>query len=148
MLRPLKLNIKKGGIKKRKISIPDFPDTPEKGTHEIAFSDVIYIERDDFMEVGDKGYRRLTKDQHVGLRYANYVVKLLNVVKKDSQGEPLEIDVEAVSVDQVGIFNIYCYMLIYKYLGKEKNKVFKWKIKIFKKEFNVRSIENILQICT
>jgi len=101
VLRPLKINIKKGGIKKRKISIPDFPDTPEKGTHEIAFSDVIYIEKDDFMEVGDKGYRRLTKDQHVGLRYANYVIKFLNVVKKDSNGEPLEIDVEAVSVDQV-----------------------------------------------
>ena len=107
VLRPLKVNIKKGGIKKRKISIPDFPDTPEKGSHEIAFSDVIYIEKDDFMEVGDKGYRRLTKDQHVGLRYANYVVKFLNVVKKDSKGEPLEIDVEAVSVDQVGIFHIY-----------------------------------------
>ena len=107
VLRPLKVNIKKGGIKKRKISIPDFPDTPEKGSHEIAFSDVIYIEKDDFMEVGDKGYRRLTKDQHVGLRYANYVVKFLNVVKKDSNGEPLEIDVEAVSVDQVSIFNIY-----------------------------------------
>ena len=120
MLRPLKINIKKGGITKRKISIPDFPDTPEKGSHEIAFSDVIYIEKDDFMEVGDKGYRRLTKDQHVGLRYANYVVKFLNVVKKDSNGEPLEIDVEAVSVDQVGIFNIYSYMLIYKYLGKGK----------------------------
>lgn len=101
VLRPLKINIKKGGITKRKISIPDFPDTPEKGSHEIAFSDVIYIEKDDFMEVGDKGYRRLTKDQHVGLRYANYVVKFLNVVKKDSNGEPLEIDVEAVSVDQV-----------------------------------------------
>jgi len=101
VLRPLKINIKKGGITKRKISIPDFPDTPEKGSHEIAFSDVIYIEKDDFMEVGDKGYRRLTKDQHVGLRYANYVVKFLNVVKKDSKGEPLEIDVEAVSVDQV-----------------------------------------------
>lgn len=101
VLRPLKINIKKGGIKKRKISVPDFPDTPEKGSHEIAFSDVIYIEKDDFMEVGDKGYRRLTKDQHVGLRYANYVVKFLNVVKKDSNGEPLEIDVEAVSVDQV-----------------------------------------------
>ena len=132
MLRPLKINIKKGGTTKRKISIPDFPDTPEKGSHEIAFSDVIYIEKDDFMEVGDKGYRRLTKDQHVGLRYANYVVKFLNVVKKDSNGEPLEIDVEAVSVDQVGIFNIYSYMLIYKYLGKGKNnKVFKWKIRIF-----------------
>ena len=125
VLRPLKVNIKKGGIKKRKISIPDFPDTPEKGSHEIAFSDVIYIEKDDFMEVGDKGYRRLTKDQHVGLRYANYVVKFLNVVKKDSNGEPLEIDVEAVSVDQVGIFNIYSFILIYKYVGKEKNKVFK-----------------------
>ena len=130
VLRPLKLNIKKGGIKKRKISIPDFPDTPEKGSHEIAFSDVIYIEKDDFMEVGDKGYRRLTKDQHVGLRYANYVVKFLNVVKKDSKGEPLEIDVEAVSVDQVGIFHIYS-RFISTYLGKEKNQGIQMKNRIF-----------------
>ena len=82
------------------------------------------------MEVGDKGYRRLTKDQHVGLRYANYVVKFLNVVKKDSKGEPLEIDVEAVSVDQVGIFHIYS-RFISTYLGKEKNQGIQMKNRIF-----------------
>jgi len=101
VLRPLKVNIKKGGITKRKLSIPDFPDNPEKGSHEIAFSDSVFIEKDDFMEVGEKGYRRLTKDQHVGLRYANYAIKFLKIAKKDSNGEPLEIDVEAISVDQV-----------------------------------------------
>ena len=101
VLRPLKVNIKKGGITKRKISIPDFPDNPEKGSHEIAFSDAVFIEKDDFMEIGDKGYRRLTKDQSVGLRYANFAIKFLKVAKKDSNGEPLEIDVEAIPVDQV-----------------------------------------------
>ena len=104
VLRPLKVNIRKGGVTKRKISIPDFPDTPEKGAHEIAFSDVIFIEKDDFMENGDKGYRRLTKGQNVGLRYANYVVKFSDVVKKDPNGEPLEINVEAIPVDQVHYF--------------------------------------------
>ena len=101
VLQPLKVNIKKGSVTKRKLSVPDFPDAPDKGSHEISFSDVIFIEKDDFMEVGEKGYRRLTKDQIVGLRYAGYALKFLNVAKKDNNGAPLEIDVEAIAVDQV-----------------------------------------------
>merc|ERR1712110_4238 len=99
VLQPLKVNIKKGSITKRKLSVPDFPDAPDKGSHEISFSDVIFIEKDDFMEVGEKGYRRLTIDQIVGLRYAGYALKFLNVAKKDNNGTPLEIDVEASAVD-------------------------------------------------
>ena len=53
------------------------------------------------MEKGEKGYRRLTKDQAVGLRYAGYVLKFLAVSKKDSNGDPLEIEVEAVSVNDM-----------------------------------------------
>lgn len=101
VLHPLKVTIKKGGIQSKKLSVPDFPDNPEKGSHEITFSSVIYIEKDDFMETGEKGYRRLTKDQAVGLRYAGYVLKLLKVAKKDENGQPLEIEVEATPVDQV-----------------------------------------------
>ena len=99
VLHPLKVNIVKGGEKSKKVSVPEFPDAPEKGSHEITFSKVIYIEKEDFNEKGEKGYRRLTQDQPVGLRYAGYVLKLVKIVKKDSNNEPLEIDVEAVSVN-------------------------------------------------
>lgn len=93
VLHPLKVNIVKG-VKAKKISVPDYPDAPDKGSHEISFSDVIYIDQDDFNEVGEKGYRRLTKDQTVGLRYAGYVLKFLQ------RKGPLEINVEAIPVDK------------------------------------------------
>ncbi len=102
VVNPLKVNIKSGSVGKKTVSVPDFPDAPEKGTHEIAFSDVIFIERDDFMEEGEKGYRRLTKNQAVGLRYAGYVLNFLSVASKDAEGRPAEINVEAVAVDKAG----------------------------------------------
>merc|ERR550532_136790 len=100
VLRPLKVCIK-SKVPENKVSVPNFPDAPEKGTHEIAFSNVVYIEQEDFMEIGEKGYRRLTKDQCVGLRHAGYVLKFLNVAKKDSEGNPVEIEVEATPIDKM-----------------------------------------------
>ena len=99
VLNPLKLNLKGSNVKNKTITVPDFPDAPEKGSHEIGFGNVIFIEKDDFMENGEKGYRRLTKDQPVGLRYAGFVLKFVKVVQRDADGHPIELDVEAVPVD-------------------------------------------------
>ena len=33
------------------LTVPDFPNEPEKGQHTIVFSDIIYIEASDFNEV-------------------------------------------------------------------------------------------------
>ena len=77
-------------IKSSKFSVPDFPDSPEKGCHDVGFSDTIYIERADFKEKGEKGYRRLTMDQEVGLKHAGMVLKATKVVS------PNEIDVEVI----------------------------------------------------
>nr|CAH7724021.1 unnamed protein product [Callosobruchus chinensis] len=63
------------------ISVPDFPSKPELGSHKVTFGKVIYIEKNDFMEVGEKGYRRLTKTQPVGLRHAGYVLEVVDVKK-------------------------------------------------------------------
>jgi glutaminyl-tRNA synthetase len=103
LLSLLKVNIIRGcSAGSKMISVPDFPDDPDKGSHSVQFSSVIYIERNDFKEDGEKGYRRLTKDQAVGLRHAGFVIKLIKVVKKNGAGEALEIDVEASPiVDQV-----------------------------------------------
>jgi len=101
VLDPIKVNIKssrKGlelkDIKSSKFSVPDFPDSPEKGCHDVGFSDTIYIERADFKEKGEKGYRRLTMDQEVGLKHAGMVLKATKVVS------PNEIDVEICPVSE------------------------------------------------
>jgi glutaminyl-tRNA synthetase len=32
------------------LNVPDFPNDPQRGTHSVPFSKVIYIERSDFRE--------------------------------------------------------------------------------------------------
>ena len=49
-----------------------------------------------FFKVAEKGYRRLTQGQSVGLRYAGLIISLENI-KKDSSGEVVELEVKCVS---------------------------------------------------
>ncbi|MFI3265863.1 MAG: glutamine--tRNA ligase/YqeY domain fusion protein [Rikenellaceae bacterium] len=65
------------------------PEDPEAGTREVAFSNEIYIERDDFMENPPKKYYRLSPGNEVRLRYA-YIIKC-NEVIKDEQGKVIEL---------------------------------------------------------
>jgi glutaminyl-tRNA synthetase len=46
------------------------PEDPAAGTRTIPFSRVLYIERDDFMEVPPKKFFRLSPGAEVRLRYA------------------------------------------------------------------------------
>ncbi|CAG9856151.1 unnamed protein product [Phyllotreta striolata] len=82
VLEPLKITIENFPHDKPvTISVPNFPAKPELGSHNITFDRTIYIETSDFMEVGEKGYRRLTKTQPVGIRHAGYVLKVIDVKK-------------------------------------------------------------------
>nr|CAG4639800.1 EOG090X01EL [Daphnia pulex] len=74
------------------IDVPDFPKEVQRGSHSVTLDRVIYIDRSDFREVEEKGYRRLTKSQAVGLRYAGLVISLKNV-KKDASGQVVELEV-------------------------------------------------------
>ncbi|AFN83950.1 glutaminyl-tRNA synthetase [Encephalitozoon romaleae SJ-2008] len=58
------------------ISIPDFPGSSI--TRDVSFTPVIYIEKSDFMEKGDKDFLRLTPEQPVGL-YKLYPIKVVKV---------------------------------------------------------------------
>ena len=44
------------------------PENPDDGTRKVPFSKVLYVERDDFMEVPVKKYYRLAIGQEVRLR--------------------------------------------------------------------------------
>ncbi|KGL49344.1 glutamine--tRNA ligase/YqeY domain fusion protein [Porphyromonas cangingivalis] len=68
------------------------PQDENSGTHDIAFSRELYIEREDFMEDAPKKYFRLTPDQEVRLRCA-YIVKCTGC-KKDADGNIVEVYAE------------------------------------------------------
>lgn len=59
------------------------PEDPNGGTREIPFSNELYIERDDFMEIPSKKYFRLAPGQMVRLKSA-YIIKFESVVKDET----------------------------------------------------------------
>ena len=65
------------------------PEDPAAGTRAVPFSRVLYIERDDFMEVPPKKFFRLSPGAEVRLRYA-YILKCERVMKDDA-GEIVEL---------------------------------------------------------
>ena len=84
VLKPLKLiidNYPEGG--EEECFAPNHPQKPEWGKRVVPLSKIIYIERDDFMEIPAKGYFRLAPGAEVRLRYA-YIVKCVKVVKNAS----------------------------------------------------------------
>ncbi|XP_076313603.1 glutaminyl-tRNA synthetase [Tachypleus tridentatus] len=79
------------------IEVPNFPADPSKGSHMVTFGKVIYIEESDYREIPEKGYRRLTLEQPVGLRYTGYVILFQKAIK-DSTGRVTEIEVTCKKV--------------------------------------------------
>ncbi|XP_043287054.1 probable glutamine--tRNA ligase [Venturia canescens] len=75
------------------LNVPDFPNDLEKGHHSITFSDVVYIEASDFKEEEEKGFRRLSPKQAVGLKHAG-VVLTLQKVDKDASGNITNLTVK------------------------------------------------------
>jgi glutaminyl-tRNA synthetase len=65
------------------------PEDDSMGTRQIPFSNVIYIEREDFMEDPPRKFYRLAPGREVRLRYA-YFLKCEDVIKDDS-GEVVEL---------------------------------------------------------
>jgi glutaminyl-tRNA synthetase len=59
------------------------PEDPSAGTRKVPFSQVIYIEQDDFREDPPRKFFRLAPDREVRLRYA-YIIKCVDVVKDDN----------------------------------------------------------------
>ncbi|XP_015184756.1 PREDICTED: probable glutamine--tRNA ligase [Polistes dominula] len=85
VLDPIKVTISNFNHKEAlKVSVLNFPNAPEKGQHEITFDKILYIEASDFREVDEKGFRRLTPKQSVGLKYAGVVLTIESVEKNDN----------------------------------------------------------------
>jgi glutaminyl-tRNA synthetase len=90
VLRPLKVVIE--NYPEDRVEEVDATNNPEDataGTRKVPFSRVLYIERDDFMEVPAKKFFRLSPGAEVRLRYA-YILKCTDVVK-DAAGGIVEL---------------------------------------------------------
>jgi glutaminyl-tRNA synthetase len=66
------------------------PEDPSSGTRLVPFSEIVYIEQDDFREEPPKGFFRLSPGREVRLRYA-YIIKCIDVVKDPETGEIREL---------------------------------------------------------
>jgi glutaminyl-tRNA synthetase len=100
VIRPLRVIIENYPEDRREtIAAGNNPEDPGAGTRTMPFSRVLYIERDDFMEVPAKKFFRLSPGAEVRLRYA-YILKCERVIKDDA-GEIVElratIDQESLS---------------------------------------------------
>jgi glutaminyl-tRNA synthetase len=90
VLNPLKVTIENYPEGESELlSVEVNPNDENAGTKEVSFSKNIYIEKEDFMEVPVKGYKRLTPDNEVRLKGA-YFIKVKEIVKDDS-GEVTEL---------------------------------------------------------
>lgn len=91
ILDPLKVvitNYEEGGHEL--LSIENNSENEGLGRREVPFSKVLYIERDDFMEVPVKGFKRLIPDGEVRLKGA-YFIRCNEVIKDESTGEIIEL---------------------------------------------------------
>ncbi|XP_012276668.1 probable glutamine--tRNA ligase [Orussus abietinus] len=82
-----------------KVTVPDFPNEPDKSQHTIMFDEVVYIEASDFRETEEKGFRRLSPKQAVGLKHAG-VVLTLESVEKDASGQIVNLIVKQEPVSE------------------------------------------------
>ncbi|MDF1562933.1 MAG: glutamine--tRNA ligase/YqeY domain fusion protein [Deltaproteobacteria bacterium] len=95
VLRPLKVVLTDYPEEKtERFDCPDFPpDALEEGatstSREVPFGRELYIERDDFQETPEKGYKRLAPGREVRLRHA-YLVTCQEVVRGED-GEIAEL---------------------------------------------------------
>jgi len=90
VLNPLKVTIENYPEGESELLPVDInPNDENAGTKNVSFSKNIFIEKDDFMEVPVKGYKRLTPDNEVRLKGA-YFIKVKEIVK-DETGEVCEL---------------------------------------------------------
>jgi glutaminyl-tRNA synthetase len=91
VLRPLRVvidNYPEGQVEE--LEAVNNPEDPSAGTRKVPFSQVLYIEQDDFREEPPPKYYRLSPGREVRLRYA-YFIKCVGVVKDEKTGEVVEV---------------------------------------------------------
>ncbi len=90
VMNPLKVIIENyPNDQKELLEVQNHPKNPDMGTRNVTFSNTLYIEKDDFMEKPEKGFKRFAPGHEVRLRGA-YFIQLTEIIKDDS-GEITEL---------------------------------------------------------
>lgn len=90
VLRPLKIVIENYPDEQvEMLEVSNHPQRPELGKRQIAFSNTLYIEQDDFAESPPAKFKRLIQGGEVRLR-GSYVIKC-NEISKDENGNITEL---------------------------------------------------------
>ncbi|CAL4154738.1 unnamed protein product, partial [Meganyctiphanes norvegica] len=76
------------------IKVPNIPGNDAAGEHTVLFDKELWIEATDFKLDDERGYRRLTPNQTVGLRHCGYVIKVQEVVKGASGIDHIKVTCE------------------------------------------------------
>jgi glutaminyl-tRNA synthetase len=90
VLKPVRVvitNYPEGQVEQ--VEVPNNPEDPSAGKRQVPFSQELYIEHEDFMEVPPKKFFRLAPGREVRLRGA-YFITCREVIKND-QGEVIEL---------------------------------------------------------
>eukprot|EP00049_Salpingoeca_infusionum_P023737 m.13685 g.13685 ORF g.13685 m.13685 type:complete len:806 (+) comp5979_c0_seq2:523-2940(+) len=95
VLEPLKVIVE--GLEPNTVTVPNIPFDESAGEHTVPICSVIYIDASDFMEVGEKGWKRLTTTQSVGLKHAGLVLTVKEVVKSGDKIDHLVVTAAPVS---------------------------------------------------
>ena len=91
VIRPLKVVIENYPEDQMEdLTAENNPEDPSAGSRKIPFSQVLYVERDDFMEDPPKKFFRLAPGREVRLKHA-YIIKCERVIKDKKTGEVLEL---------------------------------------------------------
>jgi len=82
------------------LDVPNFPQAPEKGTHKVTFTPVIYIDSNDFRDVDDKNFFGLVPGGKVaGLKYANCKI-ICDSIEKDQNGKVASLKCRLLKADE------------------------------------------------
>jgi glutaminyl-tRNA synthetase len=90
VLKPVRVvitNYPEGQVEQ--VEVPNNPENPSAGKRQVPFSQELYIEHEDFMEVPPKKFFRLAPGREVRLRGA-YFITCREVIKND-EGEVIEL---------------------------------------------------------
>jgi glutaminyl-tRNA synthetase len=79
---------------------PVHPTAPERGVRDFGFGPTLWIERDDFQEVPEKGYFRLFPGNKVRLKYGHVI--LCTGCTKDASGKVIQVQAELLADTKSG----------------------------------------------
>jgi glutaminyl-tRNA synthetase len=75
VLYPLKVALVNVTSNTKILQVPDYPFAPERGSHEVSMTRIIFIDRSDFKIEADSDFYGLTKHQPVALKYSGLFLK-------------------------------------------------------------------------